>query len=84
MKVFKANLVTWRKPIEEVKIKGQTKQFIVLMNDKKVAKSSTYESYFDTRDEAKEYLVNRAKRQLKMAQEAGEAWEKELAKLEKL
>ena len=45
--------------IEKIEIKRETAKQIILMNDSKVAKQSSYDNYFDTFGEARSHLMQK-------------------------
>lgn len=66
---YRVRTSPWGIPIEVVQIKKET-AVSVLINGRRIAKTSTYSSYFDTFGEAKAFLSKYAERRVSSAQRA--------------
>jgi len=58
--MIKYRTKSWSLKIEEVEIKRQTLNSVWLMDNARRVKMTQYENYFDTKAEAKAYLVDKA------------------------
>jgi hypothetical protein len=50
--------------IEKVEVAGETDHFVKLLNGRKEAKRSDWSNYFDSFDNAKNYLLEKAERKV--------------------
>ncbi len=59
---FKASTIGNR--IEKVEVVGETECFVKLPNGRKDAKRSEWQNYFDSFDDAKNYLIDKAQKRV--------------------
>lgn len=87
MKVFKA-MNFWEAEIKEVEIKGMTNNFVKLSNSKfrrrREAITSSYHYYCKTYEEAKQWLIRKAKDRLEQAEKSVIDHRNRLDKIRKL
>jgi len=50
--------------VEKVEVAGETDHFVKLLNGRKEAKQSDWCSYFDSFDDAKNYLIDKAQKRV--------------------
>jgi hypothetical protein len=85
MKKFKARKNSYgSNPIQTVEIQKETEKMVVLMNGQRELKKSSYEQYFDSWDEAKQFLVSKAESKLTYAISSLESAQKELERIKQL
>lgn len=70
--------------ISPIEIVGTTEKMIILPNGRKRGKVGNYGRYFETWQEAKEFLVARTKRSLQTAENYLRAAQKQLEEVEQL
>lgn len=71
-------------PIQEIEIQKETEKMVVLMNGRRELKESSYEQYFDSWDEAKQYLIRRAETRLTAARSNLQSAQDELGNIKGL
>jgi hypothetical protein len=59
---YHARGITWGDPIEPVEVKSETPKFVTLASGQRWAKTSQWDAYFDTWEEAYNFLHARASR----------------------
>lgn len=69
--------------IELVQVVSETEKFVNLGN-RRAAKMSDFECYFDTKQEAKDHLINRKLSQIEMAESRLKLLREDMQKLSKL
>lgn len=88
MEYYRASHAGWRKPIEKVEVSRETDQSVFIIDsrgkERRNAKISGNERYFDSFDEAKTWLIECAKSDIIHANERVKRAEQTLIKYEAL
>jgi len=83
MKKYMTRAAWYNQPIQAVEVENETDCFVVI-NGRRRKKRSDYCNYFNTYDEAKAFLRQRAERAVSNAQSALDTARNELAKIRAL